>query len=1076
MEKLDFENFIVYCNSSKSFSYLQKNENSYKSQKKKIQNNEYEKLVDEKKKKYKWIKNLSHKECSKHILENLKQNNNIKHTENKFNGKTKTKKRGYSLLCNINNELIYTYKNNKFIKDAKCMKAASLAVQKKKNVFKPSKCISIFKEKEDTEKKERWTTKKQNTGNDDLIKEKHISNENKLKSDNLTKIKGVEKKDNRIDIYKYLFNIYIRKEYYKKVSKRWLKKFIKKNGPLYKEIAKQLINLLIIKNFVIFDVELWNFFLPQNLINHFNINLQFFCGKSGNKKTEFLKNIFESFPFKYSHENVHIIDMVEYEKCSIVYDYKYLINPNRFLNSVEIGINNKRTNKIKNINKDNFSFKLFDMSRSKDIYTHLSPLRQNVNCNKIKQKVDIHTISSKHVKTSNINIIESNYKIDANEKTTGTKKIDNSCINQYRYKDKKIFSLLESSDSEEMCNSIDLHYLNKINEHNNYLSKDINLYDYKKKTYINNILYPNYYEIALKEFLITDVKSRKTIQMIDSLNLNLEYILISFTKIAIIKQLVWKKKMFRLLHKFVKKDDKTKLEKKIRRKTLGLNLFNGGYSFLLIKNLDFINNFSVLKKNCIMFLLLKYIFIWKKMNLNAHMFIVSPVLDDNISSGFNKSDIGKKNHENVLLQLNPYINKYFLFVLPSFLHHKDRYIILKHLYKKHNLPYSIKTLQYVSKITNSYCKENLIKLFQDEYKERIIYLLKKKNISKDENANNSVENIKQLMSKNKNKKIHFFNKTLNFQCDSHLFIHGKEIELYKKKSFEKLNKNDKSKTYGFDKVVGENELIDRLKNEVVHNFIHKERQKHYNSTDCDKNLFDDAGILLYGESGSGKTFISKIIIEECNCNSIIINCANIFNKVMGESEKCLNEIFEYAKNKLQPCIIMFDGIENICFKHDLFSNSIDKFSARLKLCFYENLDKLHFEKKWNLNCKRNTNSIIIICTTADINNVDSNLLVNHRIRHIYQTKSFKFWENKDVYKLFENCLRSNNIDPNVLINSENFQKYIQENILSRKDKFSPLDISNMCSDTLARCIKIGISNGNEIHLENFCNILRENYK
>ncbi|KEG03563.1 hypothetical protein YYE_01587 [Plasmodium vinckei vinckei] len=1060
MEKLYFENFIVYCNSNKSFSYLQKNENSYKSQKKKIQNNEYEKLVDEKKKKYKWIKNLSHKECSKHILEN------IKHTENKFNGKPKIKKRGYSVLCNINNELIYTYKNIKFIKDSKCMKAASLAVQKKKNVFKPSKCISIFKGKEDSEKKEKWTTTKQNTGNNDLIKEKRFSNENKLKSEDLIKIKGIEKKDNRIDIYKYLFNIYIRKEYYKKVSKRWLKKFIKKNGPLYKEIAKQLINLLIIKNFIIFDVELWNFFLPQNLTNHFNINLQFFCGKSGNKKTEFLKNIFESFPFKYSHENVHIIDMVEYEKCPIVYDYKYLINPNRFLNSVEIGVNNKKTNKIKNINKDNFSFKLFDMSRSKDIYTQLSPLRQDGNCDKIKQEVDIHTISSKHAKTSNINII------DANEKTMDIKKIDNSCINQYRYKDKKILSLFESSDSEEMCNSIDLHYLNKINKHNSYLSKDINLYNYKKRTYINNILYPNYYEIALKEFLITDVKSRKTIQMIDSLNLNLEYILISFTKIAIIKQLVWKKKMFRLLHKFVKKDYKTKLEKKIRRKTLGLNLFNGGYSFLLIKNLDFINNFSVLKKNCIMFLLLKYIFIWKKMNLNAHMFIVSPVLDENISSGFNKSDIGKESHENVLLQLNPYINKYFLFILPKFLHHKDRYIVLKHLYRKHNLPYSIKTLQYVSKITNSYCEENLIKLFQDEYKERIIYLLKKKNKSKDENLNNTVKNInnvdnlvdikkniKQLMSKNKNKKIHFFNKTLNFQCDSHLFIHGKEIELYKKKSFEKLNKNGKSKTYGFDKVVGESELINRLKNEVVYNFIYRERQKHYNSTDCDKNLFDDVGILLYGESGSGKTFISKIIIEECNCNSIIINCANIFNKVMGESEKCLNEIFEYAKNKLQPCIIMFDGIENICFKHDLFSNSIDKFSARLKLCFYENLDKLHFEKKWNLNSKRNTNSIMIICTTTDINNVDSNLLVDHRIRHIYQTKSFKFWKNKDVYKLFENCLRSNNIDPNVLMNSENFQKFIQENILSRKDKFSPLDISNMCSDTLARCIKIGISNG-----------------
>ncbi|ETB62277.1 hypothetical protein YYC_00884 [Plasmodium yoelii 17X] len=1056
MEKLDFENFIVYCNSSKSFSYLQKNENSYKSQKKKIQNNEYEKLVDEKKKKYKWIKKLSHKECSKHILENLKQNNNIKHTENKFNGKTKTKKRGYSLLCNINDELIYTYKNNKFIKDAKRMKAASLIAQKKKKKFKPNKCISIFKGKEDSRKKG------QNTENDILIKENGFYNENELKKGNL--IKEVEKKDNSIDIYKYLFNILIRKEYYKKISNRWLKKFINKNGPLYKEIAKQLINLLIIKNFVIFDVELWNFFLPQNLINHFNINLQFFCGKSGNKKTEFLKNIFDSFPFKYSHENVHIIDMVEYEKCPIVYDYRYLTDPNHFLNSVEINIDNK----IKNINKDNFSFKIFDMPKIKDRYTHLSPLRQDINCDKIKPQVDIHDISSKHVKASNNNLIGKDYKINTNKNSINSEKIDNSFINQYKYKDKKkILNFLESSDSEEMCDNIDLYYINKINENNNYFLKNKNLCDYKKRTYVNNILYPNYYEIALKEFLITDVKSRKTIQMIDLLNLNLEYILISFTKIAMIKQFVWKKKMFKLLYKFVKRDNNnnTKFEKKIKKKTLGLNLFNGGYSFLLIKNLNFINNFSILKKNCIMFLLIKYIFIWKKMNLNAHMFVVSPVLDDNISTELSKSDIGKKSHENILLQLRPYINKYFLFILPKFLHHNDRYILLRHLYRKHNLPYTIKTLKHISKITNSYCEENLIKLFQDEYKERIIYLLKKKNINKDENLNNMEDvsnvdnllnikkNIKELMSKNKNKKMHFFNKTLNFQCDSHLFIHGKEIELYKKKNFEKLNKNGKNKTYGFDKVVGENELINRLKNELVH----KKKQKRSNDSDSDSD--DDVGILLYGESGSGKTFISKMIIEECNCNSIIINCANIFNKVMGESEKLLNEIFEYAKNKLQPCIIMFDGIENICFKHDLFSNSIDKFSVRLKLCFYENLDKLHFEKRWNLNSKRNTNSIIIICTTTDINNIDTNLLTNHRIKHLYQTKSFRFWDNTDVYKLFENCLRFNNIDPNVLINSKDFQKFIQENILSRKDKLTPLDISNMCSDTLARCIKISISNG-----------------
>ena len=54
------------------------------------------------------------------------------------------------------------------------------------------------------------------------------------------------------------------------------------------------------------------------------------------------------------------------------------------------------------------------------------------------------------------------------------------------------------------------------------------------------------------------------------------------------------------------------------------------------------------------------------------------------------------------------------------------------------------------------------------------------------------------------------------------------------------------------------------------------------------------GILLYGPPGNGKTLLAKAIAGECGCKFINITASSLVSKYMGESEKMLWSVFNYA--------------------------------------------------------------------------------------------------------------------------------------------------------------------------------------
>ena len=88
------------------------------------------------------------------------------------------------------------------------------------------------------------------------------------------------------------------------------------------------------------------------------------------------------------------------------------------------------------------------------------------------------------------------------------------------------------------------------------------------------------------------------------------------------------------------------------------------------------------------------------------------------------------------------------------------------------------------------------------------------------------------------------------------------------------------------------------------------------------------GILLYGPPGTGKTLMARQIGKMLNCvEPKIVNGPEIFDKMVGESEKHIRELFEEAEkdeiengDNAQLHLIIMDEIDSICKKRGSTNN------------------------------------------------------------------------------------------------------------------------------------------------------------
>ncbi|KAJ3699360.1 hypothetical protein LUZ61_003065 [Rhynchospora tenuis] len=70
----------------------------------------------------------------------------------------------------------------------------------------------------------------------------------------------------------------------------------------------------------------------------------------------------------------------------------------------------------------------------------------------------------------------------------------------------------------------------------------------------------------------------------------------------------------------------------------------------------------------------------------------------------------------------------------------------------------------------------------------------------------------------------------------------------------------------------------------------------------------EAGFLLFGPPGCGKTLIAKAVANEAGANFIHIKGPELLNKYVGESESEVRKIFMRARTN-SPCILFFDEVD-----------------------------------------------------------------------------------------------------------------------------------------------------------------------
>ena len=162
------------------------------------------------------------------------------------------------------------------------------------------------------------------------------------------------------------------------------------------------------------------------------------------------------------------------------------------------------------------------------------------------------------------------------------------------------------------------------------------------------------------------------------------------------------------------------------------------------------------------------------------------------------------------------------------------------------------------------------------------------------------------------------------------------------------------KKYSFNDIGGHSQTIKQIKKTIL---IPLEKGKLFKSF----GIEPPRGILLYGNSGVGKTMIMKSISSEFRkCHIIKIDGSSIISKYLGDSEEKIRKSFKEAI-KYQPSIILIDEIDSI-LPNRLKKDDISDIDNRIINTFNSMIDELHGNGK-----------IVIIGATNQINNIDISL-------------------------------------------------------------------------------------------------------
>jgi tetratricopeptide (TPR) repeat protein len=128
--------------------------------------------------------------------------------------------------------------------------------------------------------------------------------------------------------------------------------------------------------------------------------------------------------------------------------------------------------------------------------------------------------------------------------------------------------------------------------------------------------------------------------------------------------------------------------------------------------------------------------------------------------------------------------------------------------------------------------------------------------------------------------------------------------------------------YGFEAVGGMARVKDDIRMKIILPATNQELYAMYGKK-------AGGGILMYGPPGCGKTHLARATAGEINAKFISIGLHDILDMWLGNSEKQLHKVFEYARANA-PCVLFFDEVDALAasrsdMRHSAGRHTINQF-------------------------------------------------------------------------------------------------------------------------------------------------------
>ena len=162
-----------------------------------------------------------------------------------------------------------------------------------------------------------------------------------------------------------------------------------------------------------------------------------------------------------------------------------------------------------------------------------------------------------------------------------------------------------------------------------------------------------------------------------------------------------------------------------------------------------------------------------------------------------------------------------------------------------------------------------------------------------------------------------------------------------------------------------------------------------------------SGIIIQGPTGVGKTTLARKLAHDCRkyYKVLSVSGSDLVHKVVGDSEKCISELFVAAR-KVSPVIILMENIDILLGNKtdrpsaiantntlNLHSRTNDRSLDRLLSAFLVEIDGIASASRVHelgASISLQTGAVIVVATTYDIASLDRSLLRPGRLEeHVY---------------------------------------------------------------------------------------------